>query len=59
MKDAQPDWRHLSDILQELTSFDHRFRQTFEAMGIQLFAVFTGGQFVEDTNAVEAVKDRR
>jgi hypothetical protein len=29
MKDAQPDWRHLSDILQELTSFDHRFRRAF------------------------------
>jgi hypothetical protein len=29
MKAAQPDWRHLSDILQELTSFDHRFRHAF------------------------------
>jgi hypothetical protein len=29
MKDAQPDWRHLSDILQELTSSDHRFRHAF------------------------------
>jgi hypothetical protein len=29
MKDVQPDWRHLSDILQELTSFDHRFRHAF------------------------------
>jgi hypothetical protein len=26
MRDAPPDWRHLSNILQELRSFDHRFR---------------------------------
>jgi hypothetical protein len=31
MRDAPPDWRHLSDILQELTSFDHRFSRAFNA----------------------------
>jgi hypothetical protein len=29
MRNALPDWRRLSDILQELTSFDHQFRHAF------------------------------
>jgi hypothetical protein len=29
MKDTPLDWWRLSDILQELTSFDHRFRRAF------------------------------
>jgi hypothetical protein len=29
MRDATPDWRSLSDILQELTSFDHQFHHAF------------------------------
>src|SRR5580704_11113538 len=29
MRDTPHNWRHLSNILQELTSFDHQFRRAF------------------------------